>query len=305
MNSIFNEYIYAGVTNKETILKVIGFIEENLREDINVLDMAQEGCCSLYHFIRLFQSITGLSPKKYLHQRRLTESVHELRTGDKKIADIAWDFQFGSHEAFTRAFRKYFGVNPSKVRNDRSTPLQKLTQTITEEYIYQSEKARTQSPELVELPSKTLVGISFFVADSNKAIDLSGEWGQFMKESQAIKNRLLPERFYQVQFWSEDHEPGGMYFYIGVEAQHIEETDPQFVVKIIPAGHYLKFIHKGLSNKVGYTYRYIYHQFLPETDYQLTKPFNFEVYGEKCLGPYDERSESEIYIPVAHQNVVT
>lgn len=72
----------------------------------------------------------------------------------------------------------------------------------------------------------------------------------------------------------------------------------KFVVKTIPAGKYLRFIHKGLANKVAYTYTYIYNQFLPHTGYILNKPFNFEYYGEKYLGPYHENSESEIYIPI-------
>jgi AraC family transcriptional regulator len=80
--------------------------------------VSREVCYSLYHFIRLFQSITGFSPKNYIQQRRLTEAVYELRDSDKKILDIAYDFQFGSHEAFTRAFRKQFHINPTESGED-------------------------------------------------------------------------------------------------------------------------------------------------------------------------------------------
>ena len=93
-------------------------------------------------------------------------------------------------------------------------------------------------------------------------------------------------------------EFGGLYFFIVGEVSDINEIQPQFVIKIIPHSRYLRFIHKGLANKVGYTYKYIYNQFLPETDYKLTKPFNFEFYDKKCLGPYNPGSGSEIYIPI-------
>jgi AraC family transcriptional regulator len=132
----------------------------------------------------------------------------------------------------------------------------------------------------------------------SKIKDLSKEWGQFMSEVQTIKKLILPERFYQVQYWSEQQDLGGMFFFTGAEVTKAQDINPLFVVKTIPAGKYLRFIHKGLANKVGYTYKYIYNQFLPDTDYNLNKPFNFEYYGEKCLGPYNENSESEIYIPV-------
>ena len=119
-----------------------------------------------------------------------------------------------------------------------------------------------------------------------------------MNEVGTIKNVIKPERYYQVQYWSDNQDLDGMYFFTGIEVSKLEDINPLFVVKTIPAGKYLRFIHKGLANKVGYTYKYIYNQFLPNTDYVLNKPFNFEFYGEKCLGPYNENSESEIYIPI-------
>ncbi len=286
------------MTNKEIILKSVQYIEKNLKKELNVLDIANSVHYSLYHFIRLFASVTGFSPKTYLQQRRLCEALIELRDTNKKIIEIAYDYQFNSHEAFSRAFKKTFGINPKQVKKGLSISNLPVVNRINEDYLYQSEKLKNSLPQLVELPQKILAGISFFLSDDCKINDLSKEWGQFMNEVHTIKNRLQPERFYQVQYWSEKQELGGLYFFIGVEVNSMDEIQPQFVVKIIPQGHYLCFIHKGLANKVGYTYKYIYNQFLPETDYKLTKPFNFEFYGEKCLGPYNPESESEIYIPV-------
>jgi AraC family transcriptional regulator len=284
--------------NKNTILRSVHYIEENLKEELSVLDIANSIHYSLYHFIRLFQSITGYSPKAYLQQRRLCEALKELRTTNKKIIEIAFDYQFNSHEAFTRAFKKQFGVNPRQIKNGYSHSNLPFVNRITEDYLHQSRKVGNELPEVVELPQKFLTGISFFLGDDSKINDLSKEWGQFMQEVNFLKNRLQPERFYQVQYWSAEQDLGGLYFFIGVEVSEISEVQPQFVVKIIPNARYLRFIHKGLANKVGYTYKYIYNQFLPETDYKLTKPFNFEFYGEKCLGPDNPESESEIYIPI-------
>ncbi len=286
------------MTNKDIILNAIQYIETNLKEEISVLDIANSVYYSLYHFIRLFQSITGFSPKTYLQQRRLSEALKELKNTNKKVIEIAFDYQFNSHEAFTRAFKKQFGLNPKQIKEGFSLSLLPVVNPINADYLYQSEKARNEPPQIIELPRIILAGISFFLRDDTQITDLSKEWGQFTQEVQAIKNRIQPERFFQVQYWSENQDLGGLYFFIGVEVNGIDEIQPQFVNKIIPPGRYLRFIHKGLANKVGYTYRYIYNQFLPETDYKLTKPFNFEFYGEKCLGPNNPESESEIYIPI-------
>ncbi|MBN2274747.1 MAG: AraC family transcriptional regulator [Bacteroidales bacterium] len=286
------------MTNKDVILKSIRFIENNLKEEIDVFKVSREVCYSLYHFIRLFQSITGFSPGNYIQQRRLSQAVDELRNTGKKVADIAYDFQFGSPESFTRAFRKQFHVNPTEIRSGISLSSLALVSPITPDFIYQSGKVRNTPPELVVLPEKTLVGISFFISDSAGVNDLSKEWTRLINEVNTIKNRTVPERYYQVQFWSDTQELGGMYFFTGVEVTKPADVDSLFVIKNLPRGKYLRFIHKGFSNKVGYTYKYIYNQFLPDTEYKLTKPFNFEFYGEKYKGPFNEQSESEIYIPV-------
>lgn len=284
--------------NKDIILRAVQYIESNLKEEISVLDIADSIHYSLYHFIRLFQSVTGFSPGMYLQQRRLSEAVKELKNTGKKIIEIAYDYQFNSHEAFTRAFKKQFGINPKQLRGQLSLTGLSLLNPISSDSIFQSEKVRNEPPALVELPQIALTGISFFLGDESKITDLSKEWGQFTQEVNSIKNRLQPERFYQVQYWSEKQELGGFNFFLGVEIKNMDEIQPQFVIKLLPESRYLRFIHKGLANKVGYTYKYIYNQFLPETDYKLTRPYNFEFYGEKCLGPYNPESESEIYIPI-------
>ncbi len=286
------------MTNKEIVLHSIRYIEKNLTEPLSVTDISHEAHYSLYHFIRLFQSVTGFSPGNYMQQRRLTEAAKKLCHTKKRIIEIAFDFQFGSHEAFTRAFRKQFGINPTEIRNGSPLASPAMVEPLTEEYIFQSEKARNEPPEVMMLPEILMAGVSFFVSDFSKELDFSGIWGQFMNEVSAIENRVKPERYFQVQYWFEKQEAGGLYFFIGVEIDGISGVKPQFVVKTIPAGRYLRFVHKGFANKVGYTYKYIYNQFLPETDYRLISPFSFELYGERSKGPYNEDSESDIFIPI-------
>ena len=279
-------------------LKSIQFIESNLKKEIDVLTVAREVCYSLYHFIRLFQSITGYSPKNYIQQRRLTEAFTEIKNSEQKIVDIAYDFQFGSPEAFSRAFKKQFKINPSAIRTGVSFTSLQLVSAITADYIYQSDKVRCMPPEEIELSEKILVGLSFFLADDTEVDDLSAEWMRLINEVKTIRHKTNPEKYYQVQYWSENQELGGFSIFTGIEVTQIEEINPLFVIKTIPKGKYLRFIHKGLSNKVGYTYKYIYNQFLPDTNYRLTKPFNFEYYGPQFKGPYNENSESEIFIPI-------
>ena len=78
----------------------------------------------------------------------------------------------------------------------------------------------------------------------------------------------------------------------------MEKIPVHFTAKIIPRQKYLRFFHRGLSARVGETYRYIYEKWLPQSEYRLPYQYNFEFYGELYKGPCTEDSISEIYIPV-------
>jgi AraC family transcriptional regulator len=51
-----------------------------------------------------------------MHGRRLIEAARVLANGGPDILNVALDFGYGSHEAFTRAFRDQFGMTPESVR---------------------------------------------------------------------------------------------------------------------------------------------------------------------------------------------
>ncbi|HKK62624.1 MAG TPA: AraC family transcriptional regulator [Bacteroidales bacterium] len=287
------------MTNREVVKKAIDYIEKNLTEDITVVEVSQEVCYSLYHFIRLFQHGTGFSPQHYIQRRRLTESVRLLSDSPMQIAHIAYEYQFGSPQSFTRAFKNLFGVSPSEVRRGKATvaSFHQLL-PLSECYLFNAKSDRIVPPQLIDMPEIILVGNAFFVSENQGPDDLSDQWNQFLRELPAIAYKREPECCYQLQYWSENQDLGGFYFFIGVEVDGAAPFNPLFVIKRIPSGTYLRFVHKGLSNQVVNTYNYIYNQYFPDTSYKLNLPFNFERYGEHYKGPFNNQSESEIFIPL-------
>lgn len=102
---------------KETevaIQRMTEYILTNLHEDITAKDVANAAGYSQYHAARVFKEKTGMSPFEYIRRERLLQSAHLLRNYNKKIMDVALDYVFDSHEGFTRAFSKAFGINPKK-----------------------------------------------------------------------------------------------------------------------------------------------------------------------------------------------
>ena len=66
--------------------------------------------------VRAFAAATGFSVMRYVRARRLSEAARALADGAPDILSLALDADYGSHEAFTRAFRDHFGVTPETVR---------------------------------------------------------------------------------------------------------------------------------------------------------------------------------------------
>lgn len=71
---------------------------------------------SEFYVSRKFSEISGMSLRDYMRFRRLAFALTELRDTDRGILDIALDYGFSSHEAFTRAFRDAYGITPSEYR---------------------------------------------------------------------------------------------------------------------------------------------------------------------------------------------
>ncbi len=72
---------------------------------------------SEFYVSRKFREISGMQFRDYLRYRRLAFALKELRDTDRRILDIALDYGFSSHEAFTRAFGEAYGISPTDYRS--------------------------------------------------------------------------------------------------------------------------------------------------------------------------------------------
>ena len=96
--------------------RVLDFIDARLGSDITVADLAEVACLSRFHFLRAFKGATGVTPHRYLSDRRLDHAKALLRQGDISLQDLAQACRFTSQANFSRAFRRAVGVSPGAYR---------------------------------------------------------------------------------------------------------------------------------------------------------------------------------------------
>lgn len=98
------------------VRECLEIVEARLREPIDVASLAAASGYSLWHFQRVFQALVGETAGSYIRRRRLSASCYALTHSDARVADIALEHQFQSHEAYSRAFKQQFSVSPQQYR---------------------------------------------------------------------------------------------------------------------------------------------------------------------------------------------
>ena len=94
------------------------YINDNLREDLTLERISQALSMSPYHFAHLFKQSVGLTPHRYVIQRRMERATSLLRETELSITQIAHQVGYANHSHFSVAFRRFTGQTPRRYRSD-------------------------------------------------------------------------------------------------------------------------------------------------------------------------------------------
>ena len=103
------------VEYNEKIADALSYINEHLREELNVDELAAREYLSRYYFMRLFKAQTGYTVHNYIRQKRLNLGARLIREGMPAMRASA-ECGFTDYSAFHRAFTQTFGVSPAKIK---------------------------------------------------------------------------------------------------------------------------------------------------------------------------------------------
>ncbi|HWM03195.1 MAG TPA: helix-turn-helix domain-containing protein [Actinophytocola sp.] len=98
------------------MLRLLAAVNERRRGDVSLSALAALAHRSAYNLHRRFVAVVGETPKGYTSRVRLARAAADLLATDRLTAQIAHDHGFASHEVFTRAFTRHFGVSPRTYR---------------------------------------------------------------------------------------------------------------------------------------------------------------------------------------------
>lgn len=96
------------------ISKVMAYMERNLEKKIEIDDLADLASMSRSAFHRAFKDVAGESPLQYLKQMRLTRARKLITYEGQPSGLAAENVGYESPNQFSREFKRYFGLPPSR-----------------------------------------------------------------------------------------------------------------------------------------------------------------------------------------------
>src|SRR5947199_2046274 len=97
--------------------RVAQYVQDNLHRQLRLAELSGLVHMSPYHFARRFRQSTGVSPHRFLVQRRIEQARTLLAAESLSIAEIARSVGFRTPSHFTTTFRRVTGITPSVYRS--------------------------------------------------------------------------------------------------------------------------------------------------------------------------------------------
>jgi len=106
----------AGIYSKEyrNIVKGIIYLEEDLKQELSIEEIAKMCNVSSNCFRRLFKAYSGMSPSEYRLNAKITKAKQFLETNTLSIAEIADMLGFNDAAYFSRLFKQKTGMSPTE-----------------------------------------------------------------------------------------------------------------------------------------------------------------------------------------------
>jgi AraC family transcriptional regulator len=288
---------------RRDIEKCIKFIEEHIKENITIKDVANQLGYSVYHFCRVFSLCKGMSVMEYIRERRLSLAAIELFKG-RKIIDISLEYGFETHSGFTKAFRKSFGYSPTQYKVRMAGYDDVKTTFEIGGYI--------MNPVIVKKAAFKVAGygIKTNITGGTYTKDIASFWSNYNGENLESKmyKILNPAKHGEVGLCVPLSEDGNTIYLLGVIVDDFSKVEENMITVEVPEAEYAVFTtppidttnekeQKEFAKIIAGTWKYIFEDWFKDSGYVYDESkLDFEFYDERCHHRKD--TVMDIYVPI-------
>lgn len=279
--------------------EAIIYIENNLDSEIDINEIEKIVGKSYYHFQKTFYYMTSITLSEYIRRRKMTLSCYELQHKNSKIIDIALKYGYDSPTAFTRAFKKMYGIAPKDMKDN-------INNIVYYPPISLNLEISGKDPILYSIVKKSefkILGEKFSTSiDECYHQKIAEFWSKKTKEGLITKliylNNTIPEGILGVTIgdWGMKNE---FDYYIAVATT--ESVNNSLHELSIPESWWAIFECVGtIPESIRNLHNRIIYEWFPQSGYEYSNLPDIEVYLDSDTS--SSRYRTQIWIPIKMNN---
>lgn len=271
----------------------LAYIDANLEGNLSVGALSQIANFSKFHFHRQFVAYVGVPVARYVQLVRLRRAAHRLASREPcSVLQAAFDAGFDSPEAFSRAFKRSFGVAPGEFRQHPKWQVWSANFIVP----YLSKKLNMQV-RVVDFPCTRVAALEHCgpIGLINESARKFTDWRE-----QRGQSDLLSSRTFAIPHSNPDTTPGDEFRCdICAEIDALVAPNALGVRElVIPGGRCAVVRHIGSTDHIGETIYPIYRDWLPGSGEELRDHPLFFHYVSIFPDIPREQWQTDIYIPL-------
>jgi AraC family transcriptional regulator len=278
--------------HRERLNRVLVHIQENIDRPLSLAPLAAVANFSPFHFHRIFSAYIGESLHEHIRRVRLEKAAQKLSLSPGPITEIALAAGYETPAAFTKAFKQFFGKNPTeftKLKWRDPSAMRSRVPGRRRESIVKPE-IRTRTPQKVLFVRKT----------GPYATAAAEAWSVLMPYVYSRRMISREMKAIGISHDSPDITPEEKIRYDAcITMKDPAKPEGEVGVQTIAGGRYAVFLHKGPYKNFNKTYDYIMARWYPESGEKFRDLPCFEVYlnrDPRRTKPGNLRTE--IYVPI-------
>jgi len=284
-------------TQLERYKKLVTYIDENYKEDINI-ETVEAVCHYSYRNInRIFQAIHKETTGKYVKRIRLEKAAAYLIYSEASISDISYEFGFENLPAFSKAFKKKFNCSPSSFRKDRKSIQLVRQQTVLTKKGTDRQKLQFKI-EYLERFEFIFIEYRGSLSDDDA---IKRKWEQLVNYA-LTKQIVTNDSIFMTEVIDDDEISDDINFRLNfsIVLNRPLKFQPNglFRTKKHEQQKYAKFIHKGSHQSTAATYNEIFTLWMLDVNLEFEDRPILEFYLNDEDDTPTEELLTEIYIAV-------
>jgi AraC family transcriptional regulator len=297
---------------EQALLSTILHIQTHLEQDLELDALAERVGFSAFHFHRIFRQVIGEPVKEYIRRLRVDRAAYRLKVSEETILQIAIDAGFKTHESFTRAFQRQFGVTPSRFRDNLLQASRARKKRLRPRYIADYNmndesgllpNGSTSRQVRLEHVRPIIVAFVRHVGAYEKLLDqdspMSLLWDELFAWGNA--NKLINADSLLIGIPQDDPSitpPEKQRFDVCVQIPEFRNPSGHIGCQTIPAGTFGVGRHYGSFDNLADTYIHMYDSLVTTGKYNLRAQTPFEVYSYSHVMGDIRIHFTDVYLPV-------